>query len=732
MPIRYISATKTFKLDTSSSTYAFRVAEGGYLEHLYYGAFVPDEDFSALSIRGRCDVFHATDADVYRSGLKWFSPDLMGEEYAPFGTGDMRTTAIRVKNADGNEATDLRYAAHRFPAAKPGLCGLPALREEPGDGASLEVELSDAVTGLTVTLRYTVYKAAGAITRSAHIENRSARPFSLENAKSFSVDFPTCDYELIHLWGRWGKERSVERRPLMHGIETVSSVRGSSSHQHNPFLALAAPAATEQTGECYGFSLLYSGSHDCSVEVDGFGSTRVLMGIHDVGFSWEVKPGDTFDTPEAILLYTKDGIGDMSRRFHRLFRERLLPPAWKTARRPVLINSWEGAGFDICEEKLVRFAEKAGELGFDMLVMDDGWFGHRNDSSSSLGDWYVNPQKLPDGLGALIEKVRAKGLAFGIWFEPEMVSPDSDLYRAHPDWCLHVPGRVGALARGQYVLDFSREDVRDAIYERVSSILRDYDISYLKWDFNRNLTDVGSAMLDSAHQGEVLHRYVLGVYAFMDRMTREFPDLLFENCSGGGGRFDGGMLAFSPQIWTSDNCDPIERLSIQFGTSLCYPPSAMACHVSASPRTGYETKGNVAMFGSFGYELDPNVLSDEVCATIRRQLENWERRRTLVTEGDLYRLIDPLTDAFRCAWEQVSEDRSRAMLTVVTMRKPSCPRFYLRFAGLDPDRRYRLSSDAGLYDGAEFSGAYLQNVGLNLTALPAEDGDSYVFECTAV
>lgn len=489
--------------------------------------------------------------------------------------------------------------------------------------------------------------------------------------------------------------------------------------------------ATEESGEAYGVNLVYSANFLIEADVDFYGSVRVNAGIHPDGFTWRLEPGERFAAPEAVLVYSDAGIGKMSRIFHRLYNNHLIRGKWRDEKRPLLINSWEAAYFDFDADKLVSFAHEAKKLGVDMLVMDDGWFGKRNADNCSLGDWFVNEEKLPGGLSELIRRVNAEGLKFGIWYEPEMISPDSDLYRAHPDWCLQIPGREKSIGRQQYVLDMSRKDVRDNLFEQMYEVLSKNKIDYVKWDFNRNLTEVSSALLPPARQKEVYHRFVLGTYELMERLTKAFPDLLLENCSGGGGRFDPGMLCYSPQIWASDNTDAIQRLSIQYGTSMCYPAGAMGAHVSFNPRTGFETKGNVALWGTFGYELDPNLLSEADCDLIRSQAADYHKYYDLIHCGDLYRLIAPYErqSATRraCAWEFVSQDKSEALLTYVTICWDFNNARYLKLRGLDETRFYR-EEDSGLV----YSGAALMKMGLNLTDAPHADGSSFRLHFTAV
>ena len=715
MAITFDASKKIFKLDTVSTSYAFAVHSEGYLLHLYYGAYLPDNNLLSMLDRGMFASFSPDNPNCIASG---FSPDVQPSEYSVNGTGDFRVSALQIRNRNGDISTDVRYVSHRILAEKPALCGLPSLRDENGDSETLEVTTRDSVTGAVVKLYYTVYSDLPVMTRSAVIENDSDAVMELERVYSTCLELPTMDYDMVHLYGKWFKERTVTERPLCHGIQSIASKRGSSSHNHNPFVALKKHGACEESGEVY---LVYSGNFAIDIEVDGFNTTRLIAGINPTDFTWRLEPGESFTAPEAVMVYTDKGVGEMSRIFHRTYRKHLIKSPWRDIERPVLINSWEAAYFDFDDDKLVAFAHEAAKMGVDMLVMDDGWFGHRNLDDSSLGDWYVNETKLKGGLAKLIDRVNAEGLKFGIWYEPEMISPDSDLYRAHPDWCLHVRGRENSPARMQYVLDMSRKDVRDNIFEQMCSVLQNNKIDYVKWDFNRNITEAGSALLPPERQKEIMHRFVLGTYELMDRFVKAFPDILFENCSGGGGRFDPGMLYYSPQIWCSDNTDAIERLTIQFGTSMCYPVSTFGAHVAARPRTPLSTRANVAMCGTFGYELDPRKLTEEEKAQVREQIQDYRKYNRLVREGDLYRLIAPTDDAFRCAWEFVSPDKNEAMLTSVVMRMPETMFYVQRLRGLDPEKLYTDTDTGEVY-----SGALLMNAGVNLTRAVYQDGESVV------
>lgn len=730
MPITYLAEKRCFKLDTAKSTYLIQILEQDYLLHAYYGARLPDAGL--VLTPGGADYASFSPDNPHLVGRKC-SPDTALMEYSGFGTGDYRPSAIRIRNANGDNATDLRYQSHTITPGKPKLPGMPSLYADDSQAQTLAITASDPCTGAEVTLYYTVFEQHSAMTRFVTVKNTSDKPMEIEKVSSLSLSLPTMDYDFVRLYGSWYAERNVERTPLHHGTQSIGSTRGSSSHHYNPFAAIVSHDATEETGEAYGINLVYSGNFLIEADVDFYGSVRLNAGIHPDGFTWHLTPGETFTSPEAVMVYSNAGVGEMSRTFHRLYNHHLIRGKWQYAKRPLLINSWEAAYFDFDTEKLVAFAQEAKKLGVNMLVMDDGWFGKRNDDTCSLGDWTVNEDKLPGGLGELIRRVNAEGLKFGIWYEPEMISPDSDLYRAHPDWCLHIDGREKSIARQQYVLDMSRKEVRDCIFDQMYAVLSKYPIDYVKWDFNRNLTEVASASVPQERQKEIFHRFVLGTYELMDRITTAFPDILLENCSGGGGRFDPGMLAYSPQIWCSDNTDAIQRLSIQFGTSYCYPAGVMGAHVSFNPRTGFATKGNVALWGTFGYELDPTRLTDDDRALIAEQVTEYHKYYDLIHFGDLYRLIAPdeRHSAVRreCAWEFVSEDKKEALLTFVTIAWDQNNVRVLRLRGLDPEMLYREESTGQLY-----SGAALMYMGINLSTMPHSDGSSFklYFKATPV
>ncbi len=713
MAITFDRQHRVFKLDTSLSTYAFMVYRENYLVHLYYGAKIPDTDLSYLMGRSRFASFSPSNAKV---DDPLFSVDIQPMEYPTNGAGDYRISALSVRNASGDSVTDIRYVSHKIYDGKPALPGLPATFDRDGKAQTLEVETLDAVTGLKATLLYTAFEDYPVIAKSVRLENTGNTPLTLERAYSSCLDLPTMDLDMIHVYGKWAKENTTVRHPLQHGIQSVQSKRGMTGHSCNPVLALPRHTATEEQGEVWGMNLIYSGNFAIDVEVDAQGCPRVLMGINPTDFRWRLDPGESFQTPEAVLVYSNAGLGGMSRTFHHFYLDHLCRSQWTKKKRPLLINSWEAAFFDFDDDKLVEFAKEAKELGIDMLVMDDGWFGNRCDDSRALGDWWVNEDKLKGGLSHLIQRVNDLGVQFGIWYEPEMISPDSDLYRSHPDWAVCASGREKSLARNQCVLDMTRQDVRDSIFQQMYDVISQNNIAYIKWDCNRNITEAASMQLPPERQGEFFHRYVLGVYELMDRITTAFPHILLENCSGGGGRFDAGMLYYSPQIWTSDCTDAIERLTIQFGASLCYPIAAMGAHVSANPRTDIHTRAAVAMCGTFGYELDPRKLTEEERQAVKDQVADYHKYYDLIHFGDFYRITSPTENHFLCDWAFVSPDKSQVLFTRVIMRRPENLYQPLCLPGLDPDKLYTDEETGKVY-----SGALLMHGGLDLSAYGFQD-----------
>ncbi len=726
MPVYYNEQMHTFQLDSKTSSYVIGVYPDhfNFIQHMYYGAKIPQGE------NLRCFQFHGWQASFMPENKAIYDLDppdtfyagvnLM--EYPTSGAGDFRDTALAIENKDGNTVTDIRYTGYKIYRGKERLKGLPSLYASQDDAETLELYAKDEYTGVTVTLIYTVFDELDVIVRSVKVTNDGKDTVHLRNVLSLCLELPTMDYDFIHLWGQHNQERNFSRTPLQHGTQLIESKRGASGHYHNPFAALAAHNADEKQGEVYGFNLVYSGNFRISAEVASVGTTRVLAGMSDYCFRWELKPGDTFIAPECVEVRSDEGLGGMSRTFHRLYTDHLIPENWAYRKRPILINSWEAAGFRFDTEKLISFAETAKELGIEMLVMDDGWFGHRDGDRSSLGDWYVYKEKLD--LRRLTETVHDMGMKFGIWYEPEMISPNSDLFRAHPDWIVRVPGREPSLGRTQYVIDFSRQDVRDNIFEQMSSVLDNYKIDYVKWDFNRNITEAGSAQLDPEHAGEFYHRYMLGLYDFLERFVAKYPDILLESCSGGGGRYDAGWLCYSPQVWCSDNTNPINRVRIQYGTSMCYPASSMGAHVSHKDEIcDYNMRGSVAMAGTFGYEMDPRTFDEEEKKTVRRQIAEYHKYYDIIHYGDLYRLITPYEgDANRYVWSYVSRDKKQCLLTAVAYRRGFWPNFVIRMQGLDPEKRYACKELE-----LEASGATLMNAGINFSCDLTREGSAKEF-----
>ncbi len=690
MPITFSDGV--FHLQTRACSYVLSVLPSGHVAHLYFGSPLREANGTHLlgERRGRAfspEISHG------------FSLDLLPQEAPAFGGGDFRSPLVEIQSANGATAGEFIYHSHRIFAGKLELAGLPSFYvEDDAEAQTLELELLDAVSGAALILSYTAFEA-GAITRSVRVENRSASPLQLRRVLSASVDFPTSDYHFVHLSGAWARERDIVRAPLRAGVQSIESRRGASSHVQNPFFALCSPDANEASGEVWGFNLVYSGNHLGQVEVDQFGVARVQTGINPFDFGWQLLPGEAFQAPEAVMVYSAQGFGSMSRAFHALIRTRLCRGEWRDKPRPVLVNSWEASYFDIDEETIVRLGEAASAAGIELLVMDDGWFGQRDDDTTSLGDWTPHPIKFPHGLSSLANRLNALGLQFGLWLEPEMVSPDSDLYRAHPDWCLHTPDRRRTEARNQLILDLSRADVQDYLIETLSKVLSDANIGYIKWDMNRHMTEVGSALLPPQQQRETAHRYILGLYRVLGELTRRFPKVLFESCSGGGGRFDLGLLPFMPQVWGSDNTDAVARLRIQEGTLLAYPSVSMGAHVSDVPNhqvhrtTPFSTRAAVALAGTFGYELDLGKLSPEDQAATKAQVAFFKEHRALIHGGDYYALQSVFRGAQNeSAWMFVAPDQNAALVTwVQTLAVPNAPLARLKLAGLNPARDYELT-----------------------------------------
>lgn len=698
MAIIFHKQSKCFHLYNNEVSYIMRIMENGQLENLYYGKKIHDkEDFAYFhdeAMRSQMSVC------IPEPGL--LSMQYTRQEYPSYGTGDYRSPAVTIAQENGSRIIDFKYAGHEIYSGKKEILPLPATYvEEKEEAETLEVTLHDNVMDTDLILSYTIYEAYPVITRNTKFVHKGKEKIVLERAMSASVEFLDMDYEMVQLSGGWSRERYVKNRKLEMGIQSIQSLNGTCcGAEHNPFLALKRPHTTESQGEVYGFSLVYSGNYLGQVEVSTFDMTRVMMGINPEDFSWELKSGESFQTPEVVMVYSDKGLNKMSQTYHRLYRKRLMHGEWRDKARPILLNNWEATYFDFNEEKILTIAKKAKEAGVELFVLDDGWFGARNDDYRGLGDWYVNLEKLPDGISGLSKKVEELGLKFGLWVELEMVNKDSDLYRAHPDWIISAPNRFESHARHQNVLDFSRKEVVDYIYEMIAKVIRESSISYIKWDMNRYMSEPYSKGSAPCEQGKVMHKYILGVYDLYTRLTTEFPHILFESCASGGARFDPAMLYFAPQTWCSDDTDASERTKIQYGTSYVYPIVSMGSHVSAVPNhqmhriTPIETRANVAYFGTFGYELDLNLLSDAEIETVKKQIAFMKEHRELIQmDGDFYRLLSPF-EGNETAWMVVSSDKTQAVAAFYQrLNKVNASWLRLKLDGLDANTKYEVSCD---------------------------------------
>jgi alpha-galactosidase len=709
------SEKKQFHLTNGQISYIFHVMKNGQLGHLYFGkALRHRKDFSHLQ---RYDIPTAASCHPYEDDPA-FSLETLRQEYPVYGNSDFREPAIQVSKEHINHVPNFIYHSFRILEGKPTLAGLPATyTDEKNEAATIQIILKDEFLQAELILNYTIFRDKPVITRSACLKNDGIEKLIIDRMMGASLDLPDKDFIFTHLSGAWSRERHVKERKLETGIQSISSLRGASSHHHNPFLALRRPHATEHSGEVYAFHFVYSSNFLMQAEVDHYDAARVMAGIPPFGFSWELNVAECFQTPEVVLVYSDKGLNGMSQAFHQLYRENLIPAQWRKQERPILINNWEATYFDFNEEKLLKIAKSAKELGIELFVLDDGWFGHRNDDTTSLGDWHEDAAKLPRGLESLAGKMKEMGLKFGLWFEPEMVSPKSDLFRENPDWAVGAPEQPRTLGRNQLVLDFSRDEIVDYLYEKIADIIKKTGLAYIKWDMNRNITEPFSQKLPPKRQGEFFHRYIMGVYQLYERLTSDFPDVLFESCAGGGGRFDPGMMYYAPQAWTSDDTDAVERLKIQYGTSFAYPIYSMGSHVSAVPNhqtlrtTPLAARANTAYFGTFGYELDLLKLSEEEISEIKEQIAFYKEHRSLIRDGQFYRLLSPFASN-ETAWMIVSRDQSEALvgwykvLATPNARKQQT----LRLAGLDEAAVYEVEG-GGLYFGDE-----LLQVGIQLPA----------------
>ncbi len=723
MSVIYDASTGQYSLHTKNYSYIM-LEKQGFLLHLYWGK----------KIMGDCSY-------MYRMQLRAaFSPlmenceglilDDAPMEYPCWGRADMRTPALEITNPDGSIIVDPRVVGRRIEKGKPQIKGLPAVYcEQDGECETLVVEMLDEVSGVAVELYYCVLEDYDIITRYAKIINKGASTVHIDRAASAAVDFDNIKYDIISNFGTHCRERNIERAPLNHSRFVMSSRRGASSHVHNPFLIMTSKNADEVSGEAYGFVLVYSGCFTAEVEGNQYDTARAVIGLNPESFGWELGAGEEFTTPECVMTYSSEGLDKLSNNFHKIFSNRLARGKYRDQRRPVLLNSWEACYFDFDSERLIKIGDACADLGVELMVIDDGWFGKRDNDQCSLGDWFLNEKKLPGGVKRIADHLAAKGVKLGIWFEPEMISPDSELYKEHPDWCLHYVNRPRSLGRYQCILDLTRPEVCDYIYESVAKVLREGGISYVKWDFNRNWSEAGSASLPASRQREVDFRFYLGLYSVLERLNQEFPDVLFESCSGGGGRFDAGMLYYMPQTWTSDNTDAVERLKIQYGSSLVYPLSCMSAHISAVPNhqtdhvTSFDTRFTVALTGSFGYELDPTKLSEAEQKKVLETAELYKKYGHVLLKGDYHRLRDPHCES-SSAWCTVSEDKSVCIAGYVNTHVklyPNNDRVALR--GLDANATYKE-----IFSGATYTGEQLMNFGMHILVNLEYHSHLWIFE----
>ena len=710
--IHFHESSKTFHLTNGKISYIMKLLPNDQVGQLYFGKAVRDrDDFDCLF-----EMHHRPMTSYVFEKNNLFSLEHCKQEYPSYGTTDFRHPAVQVLQPNGSKITDLVYQSHTITKGKPKLEGLPATYcENDNEASTLVLHLQDKLIGLCVDLSYTIFSEHSAIARSVKFTNKGSLDLHLTHAMSLCLDLPDRDYEFVHFDGAWSRERHIKVRKLEQGMQSVESARGHSSHNHNPLILLRRLGTDERQGEVIGFSLIYSGNFLAQVEVDTWDTTRVTLGINPFGFDWKLSPNESFQTPEAVAVYSCEGQNGMSHTFHNLYRSRLARGEWRDKPRPILINNWEATYFDFNEDKLVAIAEGAMKDGVELFVLDDGWFGARSNDFAGLGDWTVNKERLPRGITGLAERIDALGMKFGLWFEPEMVNKDSDLFRAHPDWIIGTPDRRGSHGRNQYVLDYSRAEVVDNIYDQMAKILSEAKVSYIKWDMNRSITEAFSCKLPADRQGELFHRYILGVYSLFERLTSKFPHVLFESCSSGGGRFDPGLLYYAPQCWASDNSDAICRLKVQYGTSFCYPIISIGAHVSAVPNhqvyriTPIATRANVAHFGTFGYELDLNKLTEKEREQVREQIKFMKEYREVIQFGDFYRLVSPFESNFT-SWMVVSKDKKTALVGwYKVLNEINGPYRRVRLEGLNPELVYHVDGDKGHF------GDELMNAGLVVT-----------------
>lgn len=717
--VKYNEKTRVFSLSTKNSMYQMQVGDYDTLLHLYYGANVGETEITYRII----PMDRGFSGNPYEAGNdRTFSLDVLPQEYSGYGNGDYRINGMEAEHEDGSDVVRLCYESYEIRSGKYHLNGMPAMFGTDDEAQTLDIVLCDRVQNLKVHLLYGVFPNLDVITRAVRFENKGEQTVTLQRAMSMELDYLNRHMDFIHFYGRHGMERQTERLPLHHGVQSLESMRGTSSHQHNPFVILCDRSASEVIGDCFGFALVYSGNFLCEIELDQLDQTRLVMGIHPYHFSYRLEKGEVFETPEVIMGYSGEGLGKLSNIFHDAYRSNLIRSKYVNQPRPILINNWEATYFHFDGDKLLSIAEAAKDIGLDLFVLDDGWFGKRDDDNSGLGDWVVNEEKLKTNLPDLVKKINHLGMKFGLWIEPEMISEDSDLFRMHPDWCMKIPGRDPVRGRFQLNLDITRKEVRDYVMKQIFDVMDKCHVEYIKWDMNRSLCNVYSMGLPPERQGEVFHRYVLGLYDMMERLVSRYPDLLFENCSGGGGRFDAGMLYYSPQIWCSDNTDAIDRLKIQYGTSFGYPVSTMGAHVSVCPNhqngriTPLETRGVVASAGTFGFELNLADMTEEDKEYARVMICEYREQEHLIQSGDYYRLTDPFHNLDYVMWEIVAKDKTEVIVKGVMLKNECNPRIHLIYLrGLKPEGRYQDKETGQIYTGAA-----LMKAGL---PLPVQMGD---------
>lgn len=695
MSINFNNKTKEFHLSNNNISYIIKILRNGQIGQLYFGKKIKHKESYSYLLESKSRPMAQY---LYENDFS-FSLDHIKQEFPSYGTTDHRYPAFEIKQENGSTITEFEYVSHKIFKGKKKLVGLPAVYVENEDEATtLEIFLKDKMIEIELVLSYTIFEKYDVVARNAQFINKGENSVDITRALSLNLDLPDYDYELLQLSGAWSRERYIKTRKLEMGIQAISSTKGISSNDQNPFIALKRPETTENLGEVIGFSLIYSGNFLAQVEVDTYDVARVSLGINPFGFTWHLENNEKFQTPEAIIVYSDSGLNKMSQTFHNIFGKRLVRGEWRDKFRPILINNWEGTYFDFNDEKILNIAKAAHKMGVELFVLDDGWFGTRNDDKQGLGDWFSNKNKLKNGVEGLSHEIDKIGMKFGLWFEPEMVNKNSELFKKHPEWILHVPQRNQSHGRNQFVLDYSRREVIDYIYDMMFKIIKNSKISYIKWDMNRYITECYSVAYPPQRQGEIFHRYILGVYDLYERLIKAFPNILFESCSSGGARFDPGMLYYAPQCWTSDDTDAIERLKIQYGTSLVYPLSTMGAHVSVVPNhqlqriTPLETRAGVAYFGNFGYELDMTKLTGEENRKIKIQIEFYKKYRHIFQYGIFYRLLDPFKNNI-VSWMVVTEDRRTAIVGYYKiLNDVNCAYRRIKLQGLDPDLKYEISN----------------------------------------